>query len=126
MSDTFGRPGSKRDSDQQMLMGSGTAQSNMPVRVYSVDFTVTSTASPAAANIVLANCAPSHGQYSVCTVLNTATNSSTAFLTVYYDSEKIIGNGSWFTSTGMYFPNGVFIQTATAMGFYTIVYERLL
>ena len=126
MSGYIGSLGTYRGTAQQMLstgigIGTGTPASCKPTRVFGIDFTVTSTSTPSKAVMVLANCMNRAGKI-VNTVTNTATSSSTAFIAAMMDGGLPTGFGSWSSHEGVVFPNGVFIQTATSMGFYTIRY----
>lgn len=101
--------GSYRGTEQLMLTPSNTA-----IRLYEVNFVLTSTATPASACMVFAN--------RVGTSTTTATP-ATVYLTAFYDSTLPVGFGQWSSSEGMFFPDGLFIQTATAMNYYTISYS---
>lgn len=139
MGDAFGRPGVYRGTAQGVLLGglaSGTTNTDgciSPVRVFEVNFTVTATASPIATNMVLATCIKTSGNlpiasitnYPLKTVVSTAGSSATTFLTVYHEQTRPVGFGQWKSSAGMLFPYGVFVQTPTAMGYYTIVYSEV-
>jgi hypothetical protein len=92
-----------------MLTPSDTA-----IRLYEVDFVLTGTGTPAAACMVFAN--------RVGTGTTTA-SPATVYLTVFYDSTLPVGFGQWASGEGILFPDGVFIQTATAMSYYTIAYS---
>ena len=82
--------------------------SNTPLRVYSVFFQCTTTP----ANIVLGN---GNG-----TQITTAT--ALPYVVVQNDT-SMDGSGSWDSSMGLRFPNGVFVQTSTSFSFATVVYE---
>lgn len=101
--------GSKRITEQGMLTPSGTA-----IRLYSVNMVLTATTTPAAACMVFAD--------RVGTATTTASPAS-VLLTVFYDERLPVGFGNWDSHLGLFFPNGLFIQTATAFNYATITYN---
>lgn len=108
-------PGSYRGTTQRTLLNSPT---NRAIRVYGIDFSVTGTATPNNTCMVLAN-----QVVGITNAMTTATTVSTAYITVYYDKSQVTGIGGFDSPEGILFPNGVFIQTATSMNYYTITYS---
>ena len=101
--------GTINGSSQQMLAPSDTA-----IRVFNIHFALTGTGTPAAACMVLAN--------AVGTVATTASPSA-VYATAYYDADIPVGAGNMSFHDGLLFPDGVFIQTASALDYYTITYR---
>lgn len=101
--------GSARITAQGMLAPSDTA-----IRLYSVNMVLTGTATPAAACMVFANARGT---------VSTTASPATVYLTTFYDTTLPVGFGYWENGEGLLFPNGLFIQTASAFNYATIVYQ---
>lgn len=101
--------GSKRITAQGMLSPSNTA-----IRLYSVHMALTGTATPADAGMVFAD---------VKGTATTTASPASVLLSVFYDQDKPVGFGDWDCPNGLYFPNGLFIQTATGFGYATLTYN---
>ena len=106
-----GYVGSKRSTVQGML-----APSNTAYMVYEVHYSMTSTATAGATLMYLCD--------AVGTVTTTASPAS-IYLTVGYDASLPVGIGNWQSTEGVYFPNGVFIQTPSNLNYYTISYKSM-
>lgn len=101
--------GSARITAQGMLAPSDTA-----IRLYEVNMVLTATTTPAAACMIFADMKG--------TATTTASPAS-VMLTVFYDSSLPVGFGQYISSEGLLFPNGLFIQTATAFDYSSLVYS---
>lgn len=112
MADYFGIPGTYSGTAQQMLNPSNTSY-----RVYQCHFSVTATTTPASAFMYLCDVRG--------TATTTASPNTTIYVTVPYDGDKPTGVGNWEAHEGVYFPNGVFIQTPSNLVFYTLVYSAI-
>lgn len=108
----YGLPGTYRSTIQGML-----SPSNTSYRVYNVHYVVTSTATPANTTLY------------VCDVRGTATTTASAntsiYLTLMYDGKYPTGVAHWDSIEGMYFPNGIFIQTPSNLAYYSISYSAV-
>ena len=108
----YGTPGSVRSTIQGML-----SPSNTSYRVYNVHYVMTATTTPADTTLY------------VCDVIGTATTTASAntniYITVVYDGSYPRGVGNWDSGDGVFFPNGVFIQTPSALAYYTISYSAV-
>ena len=108
----YGQPGSKNSTLHGMVFPSGSSY-----RVYNLHFSVTATTTPASALLYLCN--PSNTVYAT----STAPTQSTIYVTVSYDAAKPVGVGYWESHEGVYFPDGLFIQTPSNLKYYTMVYS---
>lgn len=108
----YGTPGSYRSTIQGML-----SPSNTSYRVYNVHYVLTSTATPANTTLY------------VCDVIGTATTTASPntniYLTVVYDSSIPSGVADYRSFEGIFFPNGIFIQTPSSLAYYTISYSAV-
>lgn len=111
MPEYFGIPGTLRSTTHGML-----APSNTAYRIYQLHYSMTSTATPAAALLYLCNATG--------TVTSTASPAS-IYITASYDQSIPVGVGNWYSSDGVYFPDGVFIQTPSNLVYYTLVYTPI-
>ena len=110
MPETFNM-GTRRSTVQGMVSPSNTAY-----MVYALHYSMTSTATAGATLMYLCNASG--------TVTTTASPAS-IYLTVGYDNSKPVGIGNWDSTEGLFFPDGLFIQTPSNLVYYTLNYVAL-
>jgi hypothetical protein len=105
-------PGTLRSTLQGMVPPSNTS-----IRVYSIYYSMTSTATAGATLLYLCNAKG--------TATSTATAQSTIYATAGYDNSMPVGIGNMDFGEGLLLPDGLFIQTPSNLNYYTLNYEGI-